>query len=88
MLTLSFDDVSCGLGCPLAAAIDKPPLSTNKNSPITCERCAIDRNFVLNTDRKQWSLCRLVTSLPGSDVTDVKLRNRYECGEYWRIIWM
>jgi hypothetical protein len=71
VVALSTGDVTSGLGRPLAAEIDKPPLLTNEKSHITCERCAIDRKFVLNTDRKPWSLYRLVTSLPVSDVTEL-----------------
>jgi hypothetical protein len=71
MVTLSIDDVTSGLGRPLAAELDKPPLLTNGKSHITCERCAIDRKLVLNTNRKPWSLYLLVTSLPVSDVTEL-----------------
>jgi hypothetical protein len=64
-------DVTSVLGRPLAAEINKPPLSTNENSYIPCERCAKGRKFVLNTDRKPWSLYRLVTPLPVSDVNEL-----------------
>jgi hypothetical protein len=79
VVALSSGDVTSGLGLPLVAEIDKLTLMTNEKSHITCERYAIDRKFVSNTDRKTWSLYRLVTSLPVSDVTElVKRLNRCE----------
>jgi hypothetical protein len=71
MVALSFDDVTSGLGRPLAAEIDKLPLLTNEKSHITCERYAIDSKLVLNTNRKPWSLYRLVTPLPVSDIPEL-----------------
>jgi hypothetical protein len=55
VVALSTGDVTSGLVRPLAAEIDKPPLVTNEKSRITCERCAINRKFVLNTNRKPLS---------------------------------
>jgi hypothetical protein len=71
MVALSTGDVISGLGRPLATEIEKPPLLTNEKSHITCERYAIDSKLVLNTNRKPWSLYRLVMSLPVSDVTEL-----------------
>jgi hypothetical protein len=71
MVNLSVDDVIFRSRTPLAAEIDKPPLVTKEKSHITCERYAIDRKLVLNTNRKPWSLYRLVTSLPVSDITEL-----------------
>jgi hypothetical protein len=71
MITLSIDDITSGLGRSLAAESDKPPLLTIEKSQITCERCAIDRKLVLNTNRKPWSLYLLMTSLPVSDVFEL-----------------
>lgn len=47
----------------LAAVIDKLPLVTNEKTHLICERYALDAKLVLNTNRKLWSLPRLVTSL-------------------------
>jgi hypothetical protein len=71
MVALPFDDVTCGLGCALAAEIDKPPIVTNEESHITRERYARDRKLVLNINRKPWSLYRMATSLPASDITEL-----------------
>jgi hypothetical protein len=85
---LSIGDVTSGLPRPLAAEIAKPLLMTNQRSHITRERCAIDRNLVLNTNRKPWSIRRLVTSLPVSDVTEhVNDVRDVKAGENWRITW-
>jgi hypothetical protein len=77
VVELSNGDETSGSGRLLAAEIDKPPLLTNEKSQMTCERHAIDSKLVLNTNRKPWSLYRLVTLLPVSDITQlVKCRNR------------
>jgi hypothetical protein len=88
VVDLSTGDVTSGLPRPLAAEIAKPLLMTNQRSHITRERCAIDRNLVLNTNRKPWSIRRLVTSLPVSDVTEhVNDVRDVKAGENWRITW-
>jgi hypothetical protein len=71
VIELSIGDVISGIARLLAAEIDKPPLLTNEKPHITCERYAIDSKLVLNTNRKPWSLCHLVMSLPVSDVTEL-----------------
>jgi hypothetical protein len=77
MVAVSTGDVISGLGRHLATELIKPPLLTNEKLHITCERYAIDSKLVLNINREPWSLYRLVTLLPVSDVTDlVKLRHK------------
>jgi hypothetical protein len=66
-------NVTSGSRRLLAAEIDKPPLLTNEKTQITCERCTIDTKHVLNTNRKPWSLYRLMTSLP---VSNAPLRSK------------
>jgi hypothetical protein len=79
MVILSFYDVTSGLRRHLAVEIGKLPILANENSYITRERYAIDSKLVLNINGKPWSLYRLVTPLPVSDITElVKRRNRCE----------
>jgi hypothetical protein len=71
MVALAFDDVTSGLGRPLAVGIDKPLLKTNEKSHITSERYTVHLKLLLNSKMKPWSLYRQVTSLPVSDINDL-----------------
>jgi hypothetical protein len=68
VVELSNGDFTSGLRLPLAAEIDKWPLLTSQKTPITSERCTVDKKHVLNTNRKPWSANRLVVSVPVCDV--------------------
>jgi hypothetical protein len=52
---------------PPAAEIDQRPVLTAQKARLTCERYTIDSK-VLNTNTKQFSTNRLVTSFPVCDV--------------------
>jgi hypothetical protein len=67
VVELSNGDVTSGSRRFLAAEIGKPPLKTNEKTQKACERYTIDTKNELDTNRKPWSLYRLVTSLPVSD---------------------
>jgi hypothetical protein len=49
VVELSNGDVISGSGHLLAVEIDKPPLLTNEETLVTCERYTIDMKRVLDT---------------------------------------
>jgi hypothetical protein len=60
-------DVTSGLARPLAIEIDISRISARGKPLIASKRYKIDGKCCWNTNRKPWSLYRLVTSLPVSD---------------------
>jgi hypothetical protein len=68
VVELSNGDSTFGMRRPIAAEIDKRPLLTSQKTPMTSERYTVDNKHVLNTNKKPWSINRLVASFPVCDV--------------------